>query len=95
MAKITFRKVNENSWVNNTWLQCYCGYIVKLVEYANGRIDMHLDGNIYKHCEGNYISQYNGWNYTLKKILSRPLSTTVMHNCKFKNLTNLTCSERQ
>lgn len=77
MAKTTIRIINDHSWINNTWLQCYCGYYVKLVEYANGRIDMHLDGSIYKHVEGDYRSEHNGWIYTTKKLLGRPLTKNI------------------
>ncbi len=71
MAIITFRKVKENANDNNTFLQCYVGDIVKLVEYKSGRIDLHYKNGIMKYCDGFYSSEYNGWNYTLKKILSR------------------------
>ncbi len=73
MAKITFRKVNYHAHVNNTWLQTYADTIIKMVEYKNGRIDIHTKNGWMQHCEGNYVSEYNGFSYTLKKILGRPL----------------------
>jgi len=73
MAKLSFRRINDNSWINNTWLAPYSQRIVKLMEYKNGRIDLYLDGFIYKHVEGGYTSEYNGWQYTIKKLLGKPL----------------------
>ena len=73
MAKTTFRKVNYHASVNNTWLAPYMNCIVKLIEYKNGRIDLWLDGYLYKNVEGTYCSTFNGWYYTIKKILGRPL----------------------
>jgi hypothetical protein len=69
----TKRKVKAESWINNTWLSPYCNYIVTLIEYKSGRMDLILDGQRMKHVEGIYMSEYNGWSYTIKKLLSRPL----------------------
>jgi hypothetical protein len=71
MAKITHRRIKQECWVNNTWLSPYCHYIVKLVEYKSGRIDMWLDG--YKYDVSGSYTAPNGWHYTIKKLLSRPL----------------------
>ena len=73
MATITFRKVNYHAWANNTFLQCYGYTIVKLTEYKNGRIDCKTQDGVMRHCQGSYTSEYNGWSYTLKKLLSKPL----------------------
>lgn len=77
MAKHTFRKVNEHAWFNDTWLQCYCNYIVRLVEYKNGRMDLHVNDSHITHVEGTYTSEYNGWNYTTKKLLGRSIKKLV------------------
>lgn len=73
MAKTTVRKINSHAWINDTWLMPYAGYIIKLIEYKNGRIDLCLDGRLMKHVEGKYCSEHNGWLYTVKKLLSQPL----------------------
>lgn len=75
MAKITYRKVNAYAWIYDTWLAPYAGYTVKVVKYLNGRIDLWLDGHLYKHCEGSY--QYinkdgNCYDYTILKLVGRP-----------------------
>jgi hypothetical protein len=75
MAKISYRKINDQSWVNDTWLSPYCNRIVKLVEYKSGRIDMWLDGHKYD-VSGSYTAP-NGWYYTIKKLLSRPLKRNL------------------
>ena len=74
MAKITYRKITHAAGDNETFLLPYVGEIVKLTEYKNGRIDLQLeDGSIMHQVDGNYCSEYNGWNYTIKKLLGRPL----------------------
>jgi len=73
MATITHRKVNYHAWVNETFLQCYADTIVKLVEYKNGRMDLHTESGIIPNVHGTYTSEYNGWNYTVKKLLGKPL----------------------
>lgn len=75
MAKITFRKVKAECWINDTWLTPYCNYIVKLVEYKSGKIIMWLDGFQYD-VSGTFTAP-NGWSYSIKKLLSRPLSRTA------------------
>ena len=82
MAKITFRKVNYHAWVNNTFLQCYVETIVKLVEYKNGRMDLHTQNGIIPHVDGTFTSEYNGWNYTTKRLLGRPLAVTPKEKTK-------------
>lgn len=68
MATHTLKKANSHSWINDTWLAPYCGYIVRLVEYKNGRLDMHLNGALFKNLEGSFTAS-NNWRYTLKKLL--------------------------
>ena len=76
MAKTTIREVNDKAWINNTFLAPYCGYLAKLIEYKNGRIDLHINGSLISHVEGVFKSEYNGWKYTVKKLLGQPLKTT-------------------
>jgi hypothetical protein len=70
--KTSYRKINAHAWINDTWLSPYCGYIVKLIEYKNRRMDIILDGHRYKHLQGTY-SDDDGWKYTLKFLLGKPL----------------------
>ncbi len=71
MAKQSFRRIRPECWINDTWLTPYCNYIVKLVEYKSGRMTMWLDGYKYD-VTGSYTAP-NGWHYTIKNLLSRPL----------------------
>jgi hypothetical protein len=71
--KITFRKVTEQAWINNTWLAPYTNRIVKLIETKR---KMYL---VIPHL-GNYKydvtdDRYEGWKgfRTIKMLLSRPL----------------------
>jgi hypothetical protein len=71
--KTKVRKVKPECWINDTWLAPYCGYTVKLIECKSGKISMILNGSRYDNVEGKYTAS-NGWNYTIKKLLSRSLS---------------------
>lgn len=72
MAKITHRRINDLVWINDTFLAPYCGYIAKMVEYKNGRIDLYVDGMKLPHVEGGYEST-TGFKYTVKKLMGKPL----------------------
>ena len=71
MAKHTIRKVKQGTG----FLTPYRDYMVELVEYKNGRMDLKLeDGTRINHVEGTYTSEFSGYSYTVKKLLSKPLS---------------------
>jgi hypothetical protein len=74
MANITHRKVNMHAYYNDTFLKPYAGCIVRLTRYKNGRVDIGTQDGIIPHCEGDFISIYNGWKYTVAKLLGKPLS---------------------
>ena len=75
MAKITIRKVTHDAGDDRTFLLPYVHELIKLIEYKNGRIDIQLeDGEIINHVEGEYVSECNEYNYTIKKLLSKPLN---------------------
>jgi hypothetical protein len=71
MAKTTFRKVNQQSWVNNTWLSPYYNCVVKLIEFKNEKRILVLDGRRYDVTGG--FTAPNGWVYNIKQVLTRPL----------------------
>lgn len=57
------------------FLTPYRHYLVELVEYKNGRMDLKLDdGTRIDHVEGTFTSEFSGASYTVKKLLSRPLA---------------------
>ena len=70
--KITYRKVNKHAGYNDTWLAPYVGETVKLVEYKDGNMKLKLGGHWYNNIQGPFIAS-NGWQFTTKKILGKPL----------------------
>jgi len=71
--KVTFRKINDHACLNETWLAPYTGYIATIFQYPCGKICMELDGSFYDNLQGQRVSEYNGWTYTLLKLMGRPI----------------------
>jgi len=57
---ITKGTINDNAWVNNTWLAPYFKYPVTLRKFITGRIDLLLDGEWYERVDGEYLTS-NGY----------------------------------
>ncbi len=68
----TYRKVNSKSWINDTFLAPYCGYIATLMEYPNGTMHLRVNGSLIHHVQGSFTAK-NGWRYTVKKLLGKPI----------------------
>lgn len=85
MATITFRRVNRHAADNNTWLQHHVGMVVRMLEYKNGRIDIHVDGARFTHCQGSYTSQYNGWQHYKEAAQQADQNTMNKRDLKILN----------
>lgn len=81
--KVTYRKIKDEAWINDTWLTPYADYIIKLIEYNSGVKKMILDGHTYD-VSGSFTAP-NGWIYTIKKILSNPIRTNLQQKRKVLN----------
>lgn len=67
--KITKRVINDHSWLNDTWLAPYAGYVVYVYVFASGKINILIDGNMYENVHG-FRTAPNGWRYKIQKLLS-------------------------
>lgn len=82
--KISYREINSLSWINDTWLAPYCGWIVKLKEYKNGKIKMYMNGGVYDVTGKRFSS--NGWEYGIKKLLGKPIKDKKKIKEAMKNI---------
>lgn len=72
-VKILYRYINDNAWVNDTWLSPYSDYPVILLVYKSGRKDLILDGTKHENMQG-YWTAPNGWKYKIEKLLNHTIA---------------------
>lgn len=69
MANIKNGIVNDKAWLNNTWLAPYVGYPVKFFTHKGGIQNLELDSVVFEDVAGEWISEHNGWVYTINDIV--------------------------